>query len=52
MQKNFIVEVYEVDGNRTYIVREAVDQSNQWKPVVVTDDPAVIADFLDQVKVK
>ena len=52
MQKNFVVEVYEVHSNRTYIVREGDDQTKSWKPVVVTDDPAVIADFLAQVKVK
>ena len=52
MQKNFVVEVYDLNEKRTYIVREADDASKAWKPVLVTESASDVAEFLSTCKTK
>lgn len=49
MQKNFAVEVYIMNGEKTYIVRQPDDQMQNLIPALVTTDVDKVSDFLKSV---
>lgn len=49
MQKNFVVEVYQMNGDRTYIVRQPNDQNQKFDAVLVTSDVEKVSDYLKSV---
>lgn len=49
MQKNFVVEVYNANGEKTYIVRQPDDQLKSYVPVLVTTEVEKVSDFLKSV---
>lgn len=49
MQKNFAVEVYIMNGEKTYIVRQLDEQVKTFVPALVTTDVDKVSDFLKSV---
>lgn len=49
MQKNFAVEVYIMNGEKTYIVRQPDDQMKTFIPALVTTNVEMVSDFLKSV---
>lgn len=52
-QKNFVIEIYEKDGVKTYLVKEIVPAGNGAipQPVLVTQDAADVANFLSNCQI-
>lgn len=46
MQKNFILEVYDLNGKKTYIVRQPNMETKGYDAVLITGDPVEVSNFI------
>lgn len=46
MQKVYFLELYSLDGKKTYLIREPNNETKGSEAVLITDDPGEVANFI------